>query len=357
MTNGLTGYRPATRNANRHTQRGLAALERSIREDGYVAPITVAADGEAIDGSARLETVADILPGEPLVVHHDGKRPVIMVRDDIENAHTPRAQRLALASNRVGQIDLEWDVELLAQMPAETLEGLWTAEELSDLGQQWAAKVDGDGTDTPPALTRHDVPDALWPSDNDWGIPTLDMHWQADALDLPVQPWGMGAGARTRTNKGTWHFYTEDYRFSALWDDPSPVLNSGCVNVVEPNFSCYTDMPPAVALYRIYQKRWLARYWQSRGVRVFADLNVAEPHYALNMLGIPKGWRAWATRGYTERMDSTEREYAMACERAGSDDILFMVYGGGKQVRELCQTRGWLHVIEQRDAAKEIVNG
>jgi site-specific DNA-methyltransferase (adenine-specific) len=33
---------------------------------------------------------------------------------------------------------LTWDVEVLAGLDAATLDGLWTADELSDLGQQWA---------------------------------------------------------------------------------------------------------------------------------------------------------------------------------------------------------------------------
>jgi hypothetical protein len=175
---------------------------------------------------------------------------------------------------------------------------------------------------------------------------------QAQAVVAPVQPWGMGAGARSRQNRGMWHFYTEDYRFDALWADPSPVVNSGCVAIVEPNFSAYLEMPRAVALWSIYRKRWLARWWQLMGLRVFVDLNVAEVHYEDNLLGVPAGWLAWGTRGYSERLHLTEREFEMACERAGTRSIQFLVYGGGKEVKERCQERGWVHVIEQRDAAK-----
>lgn len=192
-------------------------------------------------------------------------------------------------------------------------------------------------------------PDAVWPTDNDWGVPLLDINLQARALDLPFVPWGTGNYPRKSKMPGTWHFYTEDYRFENLWADPAPVVLSRCINAVEPNFSCYDQMPPAVALWQIYRKRWIARWWQSFGIRVFADLNVAEPHYALNLLGAPKGWTAWATRGYTERMVLTEREYEMACEHAGTTSILFVVYGGGVQVKEMCQSRGWLWFDEERN--------
>jgi hypothetical protein len=134
----LSGFKPATKNANRHTKRGLAALEASIREDGYVAPITVAADGEALDGSARMEVVADLLDVEPIVIHHDGKRPVIMVRDDVATADSEMGKRIAVRANRVGQIDLEWDPAVLLAMPDELIESLFNPEELSALGDEWA---------------------------------------------------------------------------------------------------------------------------------------------------------------------------------------------------------------------------
>lgn len=41
----LSQFRPATRNANKHTGRGLKLLADAMNEVGYVAPITVAADG------------------------------------------------------------------------------------------------------------------------------------------------------------------------------------------------------------------------------------------------------------------------------------------------------------------------
>ncbi len=130
----LGKYRPSTHNANRHTKRGLGALEQSIREDGYVAPITVAADGESLDGSARLEVVAELMgDAEPLVVHHDGKRPVVMVRDDVPNASTDMAKRIAIRANRIAQIDLEWDPDVLLTMPDELIESLFDASELEGM--------------------------------------------------------------------------------------------------------------------------------------------------------------------------------------------------------------------------------
>jgi hypothetical protein len=194
------------------------------------------------------------------------------------------------------------------------------------------------------------VPDALWPSDNIWDVPALPLECQADALDLPV--WGWGSRGRRSWQGGTVHFYTADERFNALWRNPAPVVNAGVVSAVEPNFSIFVQMPRAVALHQVYRKRWLSRWWAGHGIRIFVDLNVPPEHQDLNLLGVPHGWRAWATRGCTARLDEMLFEHDIACQRAGTSAILFLVVGGGRQVRELCMTRCWAWIAEQRDVAK-----
>lgn len=152
--------------------------------------------------------------------------------------------------------------------------------------------------------------------------------------------------------RGTYHFYTDDYKFDALWKDPTPIINAGCVNAVEINFSTNPQMPAAEVLYRIYKKRWLARYWQSKGVRIFVDLNVAEPFHDLNLLGVPTGWKAYATRGYTDRLPDILQQHSLACQRAATTDILFVVIGGGKTVKAECQAQGWVWVPEDAHIAE-----
>lgn len=140
----MTKFIPQRKNANKHTQRGLRELEKSIQRDGWIGGITTAADGETFDGSARLETVENVMDGvEPLVIESDGTRPIVIRRTDIPNADDPRAKRLALAANRIQQLDLDWDAAVLAdiaQNEAELLEGLWQDDELAELLGQDAGK-------------------------------------------------------------------------------------------------------------------------------------------------------------------------------------------------------------------------
>ena len=131
----LGKFRPQTRNSNRHTQRGMGQLEASMRKYGYVTPMTAAADGEIIDGSARAETGATVFGDDVIVVHHDGTRPVIMVRDDIPSADTPKAREISIAANRIAQVNLDFDPEvLLGDLQAGVdLAQFWRQDELDAL--------------------------------------------------------------------------------------------------------------------------------------------------------------------------------------------------------------------------------
>lgn len=197
-------------------------------------------------------------------------------------------------------------------------------------------------------MRKSDVPRTVFNSDNDWGIPSLNDRLCADFIDLPLVQWG----TRSRRNKmnGVWGFYVDDYRFNGLWSNPQTVINTGCISVIEPNFSIFPYTPPAEALYQIYKKRYLARLWQElAGIKIFVDLNVPLEFQELNFLGVPKGWRAYATRGYSDRLELLNEEHALAKKHASGNDLLFIVYGGGIKVKDWCISNNVYWFTEQQD--------
>ena len=138
----ITDFQPQKRNSNKHTQRGMSTLEKSIEKDGWIGAITVAADGETFDGSARIEVGAMLADGvEPIIVESDGTRPVIHIRKDIQTATDPKAKRLGVAANRVAQLNLDYDVEELARLQIEDVDltGLFTETEFDLLTDTGAA--------------------------------------------------------------------------------------------------------------------------------------------------------------------------------------------------------------------------
>lgn len=143
----ISDFKPQRRNANKHTQRGGGMLDNSIRKDGYSGEAMVAAsDGELFIGSRRLEVSADVLgvDVEPIVVHSDGSRPVIVIRDDIPDANDPRAIRLGLGSNRIAEVSYEIDIDVLqglSDFDGVDLGDWWNEKELTDLGVELDGEV------------------------------------------------------------------------------------------------------------------------------------------------------------------------------------------------------------------------
>lgn len=200
------------------------------------------------------------------------------------------------------------------------------------------------------AFYRSMFKDVLYSTDNDFDIPLLLKEQEAGKLELPFSPWG--ANSRLRKDVSTYHFYVDDYRFEHLFKDPIKLLMSGCRAVVEPNCSCHDQTPIAWGIQLIYKKRWLARYFQECGIKVYADLNVAHKFIEYNKMGIPKGYNAFFTRGLDGWMESLESDLAVAQEISGLEVPNLLVYGGGKDIKKFCQEHGLLYVQDFINAKK-----
>lgn len=188
--------------------------------------------------------------------------------------------------------------------------------------------------------------DIVFPSEPEYGIPILSMKYQATEVVKPVVKWG--EISRKAKMQGIWHFYVEDHKFETLYyNDPNAPLLSGAVACVEPNFSIRSQTPKAWALGQTFKKRWLARYWQSKGMRIFVDLNMGLDWAEVNMLGVPRGWTAYATRGYNEVVEHMVESYKFAQDWAETDDIIFLVIGGGKEVQKTAADYQWFWIPER----------
>lgn len=190
-------------------------------------------------------------------------------------------------------------------------------------------------------ITNHDVGDYLYPSDNQYDIPCLLLDGQAGALELPFAP--VGAGYKTSRAK-TLHFYVDDYRFATVWNNLAKIINSNIKQVVEVNYSLFHTTPIARGLERIYKKRWLARYWQNCGLKVYVDLNVSPKFYDLNRIGVPDGYNAFCTRGYRGKLEFLRMEHSIARSISGLGIPNLIVYGGGKEIHNYCKEHSLLYV-------------
>jgi len=316
-------------------------LADSFNEFGQVETIAIGPTNEVYNGHQRLGVLMD---------KHGGDYEV-EVRVASEPLTEKQREKLTVYLHK-GAAG-EWNFDTLAN-EFELEELLDWGFDKRDLELDLWVKEDEEPKDEPipdEDLVKR-VPDAVWGSDNLYGIPMLDLNMQADHLEAPFAGWG----TMVRKNKmtGTYHFYVDDNRFEQVWRDPVGVANSACYAVVEPNFSVYTDMPKAVAIWQMFRKRWLARWFQSIGIRIIVDLNIAHRHDDLRFIGVPEGWKSYCTRAYSARLDETLVEYEEAVKHAGGGTILFVCYGGGKKAEELSMERGWIWYPDQQTKAKDV---
>lgn len=376
---------PYDKNPKKHKKKDLDALHKSVDAFGFKNILLVDSDNVIIEGHGR----------QVEALGRDYDRVLILRALDLTK---PQANALRTAANKIVEMST-WDQQLLITdaLPSiqEVFGGLsdfqfekYAPALVADLAlEDTTALAQGNivtdptapvgfaprsmGADEPvvalapnddsptappvseaPQLSPQDFDDSAedFPTDNDWDIPVLSLKYQATSYTSPFVQWG--EISRRAKMGGTWHFYVEDEKFEAVWRDPKWPLISGAVNCIEINYSAYGNTPKAWVMGQLYKKRWISRWWQKYGMKIFVDLNVNDKYFDLNFLGVPSGWRAYATRGYNDRLEYIVQQFDLACERAETDDILFVVIGGGKKVEEMAKDRAWCWVPERTDLTK-----
>lgn len=175
-------------------------------------------------------------------------------------------------------------------------------------------------------------------------IPTLRLDVQPQLVEIPFLCFGEQKRTKNMGGHGTLHFYTDDYRWQSVYEHPEKILAHNPANIVEPNYSLFNETPMAFGLQAVYKKRWIARQMQERGIGVFVDLNVANKFYACNLFGVPKGYGAFCSRGYSDRLLALEYEYMIAERIADGNRLTFVVYGGGETVKQWCREHNCAYV-------------
>ena len=349
---------PHPRNPRKISQEDLNRLCDSIRQNGYWQHRPMAVEPVPdkpgkyyiLDGNQRKKALGRLKRYEaPCMIYTeltDEERDDIILRSNINNG--------------------EWDVPMLqAEFEQVDFEQIGLEFEMPTFDPPATAPVTdtkpkGNDSVTPPTDTHpdDDAPDSpekmslyfrmlgdfVYPSNNEFDIPTLLTDNMPVHLELPLNPWG--AEARYKKGITTYHFYVDDYRFEQLFKDPIKLLESGCKAIVEPNCSIHDQTPMAHAIWQTYRKRYLCRYLQECGMQIWVDLNVS-PHFEeVNALGVPEGYNAFCTRGVSGWLPTTERHWQMAQRISGLEKPNMFVYGGGDDVAEWCKQHDVVHVKE-----------
>lgn len=113
---------------------------------------------------------------------------------------------------------------------------------------------------------------AIFQGTKDLGIPHIAPE------DCDVTEWlsfNYAKTAKEEQEKHGVHFFIDDYQFTRLWVQPDTYLPllSRFSAVMTPDFSTYTDFPPAIQIYNHYRKHWLGAYWQYHGMLVIPTIS------------------------------------------------------------------------------------
>lgn len=337
-------------NPRKHTKECVERMKKSIKETPLMLEVN---ELTAYDNNGELVIIRGNLRYKALKALGRKTAPVKILPAD-----TPKetVNEIVIKDNvhygdwDVDMLSSEWDKDQITDWGIDTA-GWFKEEKPKKEKEEEEPEDDQDEEeDEKEEFYRSMFKDVLYESDNIYEIPNLLLEQQAGRLELPLTPWG--ANSRLRKDVATYHFYVDDYRFEALFKDPVNLILSGCKAIVEPNCSCHDQTPLAWGLQLIYKKRWLSRYLQECGVKVYADLNVSHKFIEYNKMGIPKGYNAFFTRGLDNWMESLKSDLEVAQEISGLEKPNLIVYGGGKEVQQFCREKGLLYVTDFINAKK-----
>lgn len=123
-------------NANKGTKRGRQLLGKSLEKYGAARSVVVDRNNRVIAGNKTVEAARASGMKFISVIETDGSSLVAVQRGDLDLKRDKKARELAIADNRVGEIDLEWNPEVLASLDVD-LKQFWNENELNALLQDF----------------------------------------------------------------------------------------------------------------------------------------------------------------------------------------------------------------------------
>ncbi len=118
------------KNANRGTPKVRKLLSASLKKLGAGRSIVIDRDGRIIAGNKTVESAKAAGLEDVIVVESDGKKIVAVQRTDI-SLDDAAGRELAIADNRVAELDLKWDAAVLEGLSAEIdLKPFWSPDQL-----------------------------------------------------------------------------------------------------------------------------------------------------------------------------------------------------------------------------------
>lgn len=167
-------------------------------------------------------------------------------------------------------------------------------------------------------------------------FPTLDINQQATKTDIQGLQWVSWGSQSRAAAADAYHFYVDDTRFSVL-----DAIN--CKVATEPNYSANELTPLTLFLADLHKRRTINLMFQHRDIKTLVDLNIPHNLMKYAFYGVPRGWTAYSNKYYKGDTGHLLDAYHMAQKHAGTDDILYIVFGS-EGVKTMCIENNWTFV-------------
>lgn len=357
-------------NWREHPANQINALQEAYRSIGFAVPILVnASTHQIIDGHGRLEAaIAEKLKAVPVLllnVSEDEERLLLQNVDAIQAlgvVNAKKVQNLIKANEQTLEKIKSQDKQHLEQLnntlndyativkASGDKRGVKTIFDITDRLSKRRTDREEDKTKLSAkdnqAVQETYKDDATFDNDEDWNIPLLLTDPRLLCEEPPLQTYDRSPAsnrpdslycysARTSDRPrpgGTLAFWTEDYRFSAIFDKcPEYVLTwkeEQWLNIVEPDFSIYdldaegNTYPFPLNLYSLYRSRYVLRYAQELGLRVIPTLRWTSDDkvFDASILTLPKNL-PWVAIQMRSNLASRPPKEIRAIEEAFEDAI------------------------------------
>lgn len=293
------------KNSNKHTQKGMGLLEKSLQQFGAGRSILIDKDNNIIAGNGIVEAAGQVGLDKVKIIETDGTEIVAVKRTDV-SLNSAQGREMALADNATALADIKWDEPVVEE----------TAEQWEFNIEKWGLDFSTEPHDyfgderertyKSTNLDKYDVNRA----DNKYGFPSLHGYLGS----APDEIIGFNeAKTATNTSVGV-HFFIDDYQFERIWNDPEKyeelLGNFDCI--FTPDFSLYIDMPLAMKIWNIYRSRLIGQIYEDKGLCVIPTLSWAgedtldfvfdglpkESMYAVSTVGVIRNEEAkaiWVT--------------------------------------------------------------
>ena len=134
----ISDYIPDDMNANTGSERGSAMLENSLQKVGAGRSLVADKDGHIVAGNKTLQAAVDAGIADVIEIESDGHSIIVHKRTDFDLSDKKgSAREYAYLDNRVGELSLNWDANVIAAdvEAGVDLSGMWTEAEMSYLFQ------------------------------------------------------------------------------------------------------------------------------------------------------------------------------------------------------------------------------